>query len=169
MNGQRWNRLRHLFECDDGSLPEIRIAPLSDEEIVEIYEWVLSIAKLESDNRASAWSIKEQRDIPLKQIDRPAKKFVDGELQPFHHLLSDLKIGGLEIPELGIFVGSQQLSFDYRMGAEWGPSEVDALLVFLKAIHAKAKDARMHHHLELVQNNPNNAFANELADLPANK
>ncbi len=48
-----WRRLKHLFETDDGSLPDTFIVGLNAEEVGAIYQWVRSNSDLHED--ALAW------------------------------------------------------------------------------------------------------------------
>jgi hypothetical protein len=84
---------------------------------------LFSITKNIFDDPA-AWSIEEGREVPLKELDDPASLVVQGKTEPFRHGLDQLKIDGVKLPVLTICVEPDSLSFDYRMGSDWGRYEV---------------------------------------------
>ncbi len=51
-----------------------------------------------------------------------------------HHMLGPITWNGVQLPELGIFVADDQLAIDYRMGPEWNPANVHALLTLFAAL-----------------------------------
>ena len=136
-----WDKIKHLFENDDGSLPDIYIEPVSDQELIKIYGWVSSVSNPPVD--ASAWSTIKQCDVLLSEIDNPAKRFVAGELELFRHALLGLKINGVEIPQLTVEISTNCVSFDYRMGPEWGSEQIAALCELLRKIKMIAPTARI--------------------------
>jgi hypothetical protein len=88
-NTEIWHKIGHLFKADDGSLPDIFVVNLTDEQIVTVYTWVVSEAGIYGE--PTLWSIKEERDILIKEIDNPAQKFIENEVEIFRHGLNDLK------------------------------------------------------------------------------
>ena len=99
-----WNYVHHLFETDDGSLPDIFIENITDEEKEKIFNWVMSITQPYGD--ANVWSIKEGKDIPLKEIENPAKQYSQGIIESFRTGLEEFKVNGVIIPALTICIGS---------------------------------------------------------------
>jgi hypothetical protein len=140
-NTEIWHKIGHLFEKDDGSLPDIFVENLTNEQIVTVYNWVVSEAGIYGE--PTLWSIKEERDIPVKEIDNPAQKFIDKEVEIFRHGLNDLIINGIKIPHLTISVEVGGVSFDYRKGKDWSSKEVRALLDFLLHIDRIAPDSKI--------------------------
>ena len=101
-NNEIWHKLSHLFQNDDGSLPDIFVENLSDIQIIDIYNWVVAQAGLSGE--PTLWSITEERDIPIKDIVNPAEKFVKDEVEIFRHGLERLIVNGVILPTLTISV-----------------------------------------------------------------
>ena len=155
-----WMSLKHLFEEDDGSLPDVYVEPLTNEQVIQIYEWVRSKSAIYGD--PLAWSIKEQRDIPIRELLHPAKSFMNGEIESFRHGLADFKFSEVQIPELTIEIGQGAISFDYRMGKAWGPSHLAAFFDFLSEIKRQVPNVRIYQADEGCQESPNVEFENAL-------
>jgi len=158
---EHWNSVLHLFKNDDGSLPDIFIENLTENEIITIYNWIVSNSEIY--NNPTLWSIEEQKDVPIKQIVNPAKNFVEGRVECFHHGLENLKMDGVIIPQLGIFVENGRLSLDYRMGLEWEPIEVEALFKLLYSMVKSAPNLKVRHADEGCYDKPNKEFTDAFA------
>ncbi len=141
MNHDLWENIRHLFEIDDGSLPDVFVENMTNEQIVNVYNWVVSKSGIYGE--PTLWSIKEERDIPIKEVKNPAQKFVNKEVETFRHELKNLVLNGIKMPTLTICVETEGVSFDYRKGKEWGPKEVNALFDFLILITRMAPDSKI--------------------------
>lgn len=151
-----WHNLHHLFDKDDGSLPDIFINDISPEESVEIYCWVLSLTTIFGD--PTLWSTEEERDIKIKDIANPALYYTEGKAESFRHGLEIFSINGVQIPQLTIGVGESYVEFDYRKGNEWGEKELVALFAFLQHITCMAPAAKIIHAFEGSHDDPNNEF-----------
>ena len=144
-----WPQLHELFDTDDGSLPEIVVENLPNEQVRTIYQWVRSQCDIYCDSRdPKLWDRVQECDVPIKSLDDPAQLVISGAADPFRHGLTQLSISGVELPQLTVAVSPSEISFDYRMGSEWGPSEVAALFDFLRSIHQMAPDAKISHSHE---------------------
>jgi hypothetical protein len=141
-----WGELHELFETDDGSLPDIFVENLSNLDVQNIYCWVRSQSEVFGD--PSLWDRVEQRGIPIKNIENPVSLVLVGRVEPFRDGLAGLSVSGIELPQLTIAVYSNEIQFDYRMGSEWGPSQVEGLFEFLLAIQIIAPDAMLSHAQE---------------------
>ena len=153
-----WNELHHLFDEDDGSLPDIFVEGISAEESVEIYSWVLSLTKPYGE--PCLWSIEEERDIRITDIPNPALYYTQGKAESFRHGLEKFSFSEVEIPQLSICIGESSVEFDYRMGKEWGSKELLALFEFLYRIKCIAPKAKIVQAYEGGYDNPNQEFSN---------
>jgi len=156
MNSFTWNRIWPLFENDDGSLPDIFIEGLTDEQTVQIYNWVLDRSSIYGE--PTLWSIVEEKDIPVREIENPAQMFIDRKVEPFRHGLDNLVIEKVELPGLSICVEAGGVSFDYRMGADWTKSCVEALFKFLSMLKSIGPNARVFQADEGGHESPNSLF-----------
>ncbi len=152
-----WNKLCHLFEKDDGSLPDIFVENISSEESVKIYSWVMSLTKPYGE--PCLWSLEEERNIPISDLDNPARYYVQGKSESFRHGLQGFIFNGVKIPQLSICVGDTGIEFDYRMGKDWGAKETWALFEFLFHIKGIAPNAKITQSDEGGYENPNGEFS----------
>lgn len=153
-----WNQLHHLFDEDDGSLPDIFVEGISPEELVEIYTWVLSLTK--PSGEPCLWSLEEKRDIKIADISNPAQYYIQGKGESFRHGLEVFSFNGVRIPQLSICIGESGVEFDYRMGKDWEAKELMALFEFLRGIKRIAPSANIIQAYEGGYKNPNKEFSN---------
>lgn len=149
--------MHHLFENDDGSLPDIFVENISANESIEIYSWVLSLTKPYGE--PTLWSLEEERDIKVSDIPNPAQYYVQGKSESFRHCLEEFEINGTKIPQLTIALNESRVEFDYRMGKEWGEKELNALFEFLYRIKLIVTGAKITHAHEGYHFKPNTEFS----------
>ncbi|MGE8441404.1 MAG: hypothetical protein ACN6OS_07425 [Comamonas testosteroni] len=139
---QSWLLVRHLFEVDDGSLPDVFVEGLSGDKVVSIYNWVVSMSGDPGDK--TAWCISSNTDVLIRKIASPAQKFIDGKIETFRHPLNGLCVNGTSLPLLTISLdSSSSISFDYRKGSEWKQSCINAFFELLAGVHALAPSAEI--------------------------
>ena len=144
-----WVQLESLFVNDDGSLPDIFVSDLTGEQVHKIYNWVRTHADIYSESVSPlAWDCVNNCDVEIETISDPAREFLAGRIESFRHGLSLFTFSGAEIPQLTIFITDSSVEFDYRMGTDWGQSQVSALFDFLWAIQQMAPDATITHGFE---------------------
>lgn len=110
-----WESLRHLFDTDDGSLPEIRVTYSSRGSAAAGYELLRKRAACVPENAP--------REATADRI-------------PFHAVLAGIEAQGSSLPDLGVFVFDDQLALDYRMGARWSASSLIGLFTLLSELVA---------------------------------
>ena len=146
---ETWAQLHKLFDTDDGSLPDIFVENLSSDQVRVIYQWVRSQCDIYCDNGdPTLWDREQECDVPIKSLDDPAQLVISGSADSFRHGLTQFSVSGVDIPQLTVAVSPNEIEFDYRMGPEWGPSQVVALLDFLWSIQQMAPDATISHSHE---------------------
>jgi hypothetical protein len=126
-----WRDVGDLFEVDDGSLPEIRITYKDDRAVAIAYDVIRKRAARIVSRAAYFWSYVRNEEIPLDAVPNAANLVVTGEAGPFHVVLGGIATTGVTIPDLGVFVFSDQLVLDYRLGPQWSQREVRALFDLL--------------------------------------
>jgi hypothetical protein len=129
-----WQDVRDLFEVDDGSLPQIRITYKDKWAAAMAYALLRKRAARIASRAAYFWSNERGEEVPLDAVPNAAKLVVTGEAGPFHVVLSGIESQGAVIPDLGVFVFSDQLVLDYRMGPQWSEREVLGLFELLLAL-----------------------------------
>lgn len=152
-----WPKVEHLFETDDGSLLDIYVENISAEEIVDLYEWLMTQCKIA--HNPTLWSVEMQKSIPIRNVSRPAKAFVEGRVETFRHCLQGLHINGIELPELSVSLEPNGVSFDYRMGTHWTEVTTVALLELLRQILRRAPEARIFRTDEGAYSHPSTKFS----------
>jgi hypothetical protein len=138
-----WRRLHHLFEEDDGSLPDIFVEGLHDSQLTDVYRFVRSHSRIYDD--PGLWTLETKRDTPIRELDDPVKLLIDGKVDPFVHGLEDFEVDGTKLPLVIVFVWRDFMILNYRMGEEWGPRQLHALFRFLSTLKDMARQARVTH------------------------
>jgi hypothetical protein len=135
-------RIGFLFDTDDGSLPEIRLAGLTAHQTPLVHARLRALASRTHEG-ASFWDRRADRATPLDSVPNAAALVVSGDAEAFHLLLHDPHVGDVALPALGVFVFPDEVVLDYRMGPEWGPTEVAALLALLCELRRLAPGSRV--------------------------
>lgn len=163
-----WGAVKEYFEEDDGSLPDIFIVNLTHKEEEDIFNWILSIT--EPFDNSEIYSIREDKNFPLKYYKNPVSAVITGEVYPFRLGLNKFIIKNVTIPQLTILISINEIEFDYRMGKQWGPEQVEALFEFLALIKDKAPSARIIQAYEGgLYNRPNIEFTTTFEDYYSNR
>lgn len=157
-----WQEVRHLFIKDDGSLPDVFVEGLSHTEMIEIYNWVMSLTDVFDD--PAVWSIAESKELKVRELaESPVILFLNGSIEGFRHGLTEFEFDGVKIPQLTIAVFEESIiEFDYRMGDAWRSKEVAAFFTFLAFIKQKAPKARIFRSEEGRSDHPDTEFEVEL-------
>jgi hypothetical protein len=137
LDGITFELVSPCFIEDDGSLPGVEIANLTSSEIKAIYDSIRSRSKIASEN-AVLWIESEQRDVPLDSVPNAAALVAEGIADSFHFCFTDLRIGTVELPMLGLFVFADFIELDYRMGPHWTLETIDGFFRLLLEIRSIA-------------------------------
>jgi hypothetical protein len=138
-----WSKLLKVFGTNDGSLPDIELCNLSGFEVIHGYNFVRNHSSRISSKEPSFWSTSKNCDVPFSYGDSPAELVVSGKAESFHLCFDDIKSpSGKLIPELGLFVFTDSLSFDYRMGPQWNKESIEGLfeLIFIMSSDFKCME-----------------------------
>ncbi len=131
-----WERLRWLFDTDDGGLYDIRLAELDEPGVAAAFEFIRARSAVSPD--ALFWHTGLERDQRVADYPDAARLVARGVAEPFHVLAPGLEFAGAVIPDLGVFVWPDEVTLDYRMGPEWGPPQLVALFELLRQLVAVA-------------------------------
>lgn len=133
-------KLSNYFTSDDGSLPEIEVRFLNGDGVVEGLSHLFALgARDVSVGGARIWMKDSNASRPFEGAN-DAKLVIEGAAEAFHLVLDDIECNGHVIPALGVFIFPDELVLDYRMGPEWGPDEIHALLVVLSRLRGLGGD-----------------------------
>ena len=131
-----------LFDVDDGSLPEIRLSGMSPDDTPRLYTRLRALAA-EIREGARFRDRRVARDAGVDSVPNAAALVAAGDAEPFHFILVSPQVGGVTLPDLGVFVFRDEIALDYQMGPAWGPSEVTAFLGLLDALARSAPGSRL--------------------------
>ena len=131
MRDSIWELVRECFEADDGSLPSIEIVNLSPTGVAAVYAMLRRRSRLTGEP-PEFWSRQDEASLPIDSVPNAAAMVAANHADAFHHTIAGLVAGGVELPVLGVFVWSNCVELDYRMGPEWGPAEVAGFFELLR-------------------------------------
>ncbi|HBI43818.1 MAG TPA: hypothetical protein DDY78_13355 [Planctomycetales bacterium] len=129
-----WDRLRWLFDTDDGGLYDIRLTGLDEAGLIAAFAFVRSRSVVTPDARF--WHNGLDRDQRVADYPDAVGLVARGVAEPFHVLAPGLQFAGVVIPDLGVFVWPDEVTLDYRMGPEWGRRQLLALFELLRQLVA---------------------------------
>lgn len=126
-----WDEVGMCFNADDGSLPGVEIANLSPAGVSAVYEMLRRRSRL-CGAPPEFWSRTRDESVPVDSVPDAAGLVAAGEAEAFHHCVEGVVSGGVELPVLGVFVWPDCVELDYRMGREWGPTQVAGFFDLLR-------------------------------------
>ena len=126
MNDWLWTELHDLFDTDDGSLPEVRVAFADKRAVITAFAELRGRGQDVTHRGSTFWSVAHSKDCPLDSVPNAAALVVSGEAEPFHLVLRGIEMSGVRLPDLGVWVFDDQVAIDYRMGPEWRAAQLRA-------------------------------------------
>jgi hypothetical protein len=126
-----WQQLRHLFEEDDGSLPEIVLGNLRGSDPQNLFEFLRDRAGPDALDDQTLWDEELESDVPVVERPNAAELVATGRLQSFHVVFRGLCDDDTEIAPIGAFFLSDEVCLDYRMGEAW---DADVLAAFMRLV-----------------------------------
>ena len=154
---QPWPLLKHLFEADDGSLPDVFVENLLEEEVVLLYNWLMNQCTAPAD--ATVWNRDLGLDVPIATVPDAANAVVCGTIDSFRHGLIGLSFDGLQLPQLSVWLAPNEISLDYRMGPHWNEQTFTAFFGLLRKMQSLAPRARVFQADEGCYGSPNEEFS----------
>ena len=125
-----WREVRSCFSTDDGSLPSIEICNLTPSGLSAIYGMLRRRSEMHGAS-PEYWSNARETSVLVDAVPDAAWLVATGEATPFHHCVEGVVVGGVPLPVLGVFVFSDMIELNYRMGAAWGEAEVKSFFELL--------------------------------------
>jgi hypothetical protein len=123
--------IESCFGENDGSLPGIELKFGNPDEVLRVYEFLISRSTITTPD-ATYWDEQKQCDVKIATVPHSAMLVAHGVASHFHHCVGGLLIDGTVLPELGLFVFKDSIEIDYRMGPEWTRN---CILAFLELLH----------------------------------
>ena len=138
-----WQQIRHLFEEDDGSLPEIVLGGLRRSDPQILFEFLRDRAGPDALDDQTLWDEELDADVPLVERPNAAELVATGRLQSFHAVFRGLRDDDTEIPPIGAFFLSDEVCLDYRMGEAWDARVLAALMRLVTQMQRLVPHARV--------------------------
>ncbi|MGX0891108.1 hypothetical protein AB7M22_003116 [Pseudomonas sp. ADAK2 TE3594] len=119
------------FATNDGSLPEV-VVTYSDSSLVpQAFQYLFDLgAKNRTVDGGYLWIKASQSGKPFSGP-QDALLVSSGAAEAFHVVLGGIRG---QIPDLGVYVFTDSLTLDYRMGAQWGQDQIYSLLKLLRQL-----------------------------------
>lgn len=137
-------KLTDYFETKDGSLPEIEVTFAESSHVCTAFKRLFILGATTA-NGPTLRLKASQSDVAFRGPEDAALVASD-EVEAFQILLKGITCAGCRLPDLGVFVGSNHLILDYRMGPEWGPRQIDGLIVLLRDLQTLGGEISVHRY-----------------------
>lgn len=122
------------FATNDGSLPEVEVTYSDSSLVPQAFQYLFDHgAKNVTVDGGYLWIKATQSGKPFSGP-QDALLVSSGAAEGFHVVLSGLYGTRGQIPDLGVFVFTNSLTLDYRMGAQWGQDQIYSLLELLRQL-----------------------------------
>ncbi len=142
----KWKDVEEILNTNDGSLPDIELNNLEPDEVIKGYEVIRNCAERISSEAPYYWLKNEEKEIIIKFNSNPSELVISDEAEPFHVCFDGIKSPkGKKVPELGVFVFTDSLSVDYRMGKEWNAEAIEGLFEIIEVIHTTSNQMILVH------------------------
>jgi hypothetical protein len=89
------------------------------------------------------WDRRQQRSVALDEVSNAAELVASGDAEAFHFCFTGLRIGAVELPELGLFVFPDGVELDYRMGPHWTREIIATFFELLRELCGIAPQAAL--------------------------
>lgn len=131
-----WEKIRPAFDPEyyAGALPGVSVLGLRGSEVVRLYA-LLRERGGEFMGQPSFWDLELGVDRPVADVPDPAGLVVSNRASAFYHCLSGVRVGGIVLPTLGVFVFQESVTLDYSPADAWGRAEVGAFFGLLWEVH----------------------------------
>ena len=130
-----WAELHDLFDTDDSRvLYDIHLTGLDARGLAAGFAFVRGRSVVTPD--AEFWHVEADRGLRVSDYTDAAGMVAAGVCEEFHVLAPGLRFRETTLPDLGLRVSPGELTFDYRMGPEWGRPELLALFEMLSQLIA---------------------------------
>ncbi|MBV1919915.1 MAG: hypothetical protein KUG73_04480 [Pseudomonadales bacterium] len=145
-----WSKLEPLFQTLDGALPDIELNQLLPRSVVLGYEYIRDNSVWPTGYCPSYWSRVKGADVEFTQFDNPAKYVVEESADSFHLCFDSITSpSGYKVPNLGVFIFLDSISFDYRAGPDWNVEAIRGLFEVIAHIYGFSREMKLKHKLNI--------------------
>jgi hypothetical protein len=141
------DKVRHILNKDDGSLPDINFHFEKKNLVGDAYAFIQSRATHLVSTHSYYWSKGQSRECPIWFGDNPALAFLRDEAEAFHVVFGGLQsTTGAPIPDLGVFVlDADYIALDYWMGPAWNEPAILGLFEIMHDLKALSDGVNVSH------------------------
>jgi hypothetical protein len=138
VNAERelWDSVRHLFERDDSSLPEVVQTGLPADAIQPLFAFLSQRGRLRSRAQQLAMGPGTGGRYPCDDVPDAGEWVASGKIASFHVVFHGIRVGDIGLPPLGAFFVEDELAVDYRMGDDWTPDVLGAFVQLVNQMRA---------------------------------
>lgn len=104
---------------------------LTHQQLAAIYAYIRQGSRVSSET-PEFWDRRQQRSVALDAVPNAAELVASGDAEVFHFCFTGLRVGAVELPELGLFVFSDGVELNYRMGPHWTRESITAFFELLR-------------------------------------
>lgn len=132
----RWQRIHHCFDTDDGSLPDMSLIGLSADEVSKLFGLLRSIGVIDAspDDAPTFWDKQRQASVRVDAVSNAAALVQQDLAEGFTMMLRQVRFENLSMPDLGVQIFQGTVCLFFRMGSEWNPAALNAFLRLLQAM-----------------------------------
>lgn len=125
-------QIESYFTGDDGSLPEIEIKFSESSKVANAFTFLFSHgAKNVTVGGCSIW-LKTKKSKHRFSDPQDFDLVISGAAEPFHIVLGGIVFCEVTLPDIGVWADLGGLTLDYRMGFEWGHTQISAFIELLR-------------------------------------
>jgi hypothetical protein len=135
-----WGRLAPLFDEDDGALHTIRLVANSEEAVLNVARLLEQRASVSG---VAVWNRSTGVEVRVDTLTAAAHGVIAELYDPTHVLLTDLQVGDIAVPPLGVFMLPGELVLDYRKGPAWSAGTLAALFSLLQRLVGDGQNVRV--------------------------
>ena len=151
-----WPFIKHLFDSYDGGFPDIWMNGLSEEEILSTFHTLVSFCG--SSHNKKVWSFERGTSLMINEIIHHEREFGEGRFESFSHKLTGLKVNGIELFDVDLWVEDDVLALDYKPGDDWNEYRVIGLFKLLYQLQQQTPSVHFSHADEGCRGTPHLEF-----------
>jgi hypothetical protein len=137
--GKFWKRYHEYFDEHDGSLPEVRLSGIQAPHLSAVFDRLRGAASRLSES--TFWDPRLEQDFLVASVPNAALLVASSAVPSFHVVLQGVRVGGIRVPDIGVFVFPDQVALDYQPGSEWNETALEAFLELVRQASLEAPEA----------------------------
>lgn len=137
-----WNRLLTFFTTRSPDFPELCLHNLSAVEVQGAFELFYG-PQSRLIGSPQVFDRRISREVPLATLESPVALVHSAEIEPFHCLIGNLRVGDTTLPDIGLFVLPGAIAIDFQPGPAWNAASMETLLRLLDQVVLLAEQPQL--------------------------